>query len=247
MRRIPSDYMKNQKFINNTMRRILIDWLSEVQKLFKLIPETFFLTIDILDRYLSVSTSTSKDMLQLIGVTCMLIACKYEEIYAPECNDFIFIADNAFTKEDLLSMEQVILRKIDFYLTQPSPLHFLRRYSKAAGSDYINHSLCKYIIEMSTMDVEMLKYPPSMIAASSVLISRKMLGISPLWTTILEYFTRYTTEELIKCSIDLNDILKKSASWTLQSIRNKYNDAKGIQVSNIGVVDIDTNTIKTAL
>ena len=65
------------------MRAILIDWLVEVHLKFKLVPETLYLTVNLIDRYLE-KVEVMREKLQLIGVTAMLIASKYEEIYAPE-------------------------------------------------------------------------------------------------------------------------------------------------------------------
>jgi len=80
------------------MRQILIDWLVEVHLKFKLLPETLFLTVNLIDRYTYIKQVKRNDY-QLLGVTAMLIACKYEEIYAPEIKDFIYMTDKAYTKE----------------------------------------------------------------------------------------------------------------------------------------------------
>jgi hypothetical protein len=88
--RVDPRYMASQSDINEKMRAILVDWLVEVHRMFKLLPETLFLCVSIIDRYLSMK-QVNRDMLQLVGITCMLIASKYEEIYAPECNDFVYI------------------------------------------------------------------------------------------------------------------------------------------------------------
>jgi cyclin B len=86
------------------MRAILIDWLIEVHLKFKLLPETLFLTINLIDRYLE-KQAIPRTKLQLVGVTAMLISSKYEEIYAPEVRDFVYITDKAYTKEEILAME----------------------------------------------------------------------------------------------------------------------------------------------
>mmetsp|Transcript_14874 Transcript_14874/g.10776 ORF Transcript_14874/g.10776 Transcript_14874/m.10776 type:complete len:103 (+) Transcript_14874:1018-1326(+) len=97
-----------QRDINEKMRAILIDWLVEVHLKFKLLPETLFLTVNLIDRYLGV-VSIPRQKLQLVGVTCMLVACKYEEIYPPIVKDFVYITDNAYTKEEILEMEKSVL------------------------------------------------------------------------------------------------------------------------------------------
>lgn len=73
----------------------------------------------------------SRNKLQLVGVTSMLIASKYEEMYAPEVADFVYITDNAYTKKEIRDMEGIILRTLDFSVGKPLCLHFLRRNSKA--------------------------------------------------------------------------------------------------------------------
>lgn len=65
----------------------------------------------------------------------MLIASKYEEIYPPYVKDFVYITDKAFTKEQVLEMEQSMLLNLDYNLTFPTPLRFLERYSRLAECD----------------------------------------------------------------------------------------------------------------
>ncbi len=90
------------------MRAILIDWLVEVHLKFKLVPESLYLTVNLIDRYLE-REQVNRQKLQLAGVTAMLIACKYEEIYPPIVRDFVYITDNAYTKEEILAMERRML------------------------------------------------------------------------------------------------------------------------------------------
>ena len=103
-----TEYMNHQKDINQSMREILIDWLIEVHLKFGLLQETLFLTVNLIDRFLS-TTSVNRNKLQLVGVTAMLIASKYEEIYPPIVSDFVYITDNAYTKEEILAMEEHML------------------------------------------------------------------------------------------------------------------------------------------
>ncbi|KAK9266076.1 hypothetical protein L1049_003538 [Liquidambar formosana] len=73
--------MDTQPEINEKMRAILVDWLIEVHNKFELMPETLYLTINIVDRFLSVKTVPRRE-LQLVGISAMLMASKYEEIWA---------------------------------------------------------------------------------------------------------------------------------------------------------------------
>jgi hypothetical protein len=93
-----SKYMQKQPHINERMRSILIDWIIEVHFQFKLKVESLFLTVNLIDRYLE-KCSVTKETLQLVGVSAMLIACKYEEIWPPLIKDYIHISDNAYSKD----------------------------------------------------------------------------------------------------------------------------------------------------
>ena len=73
---------------------------------------------------------TTKDKLQLTGVTAMLIASKYEEIYYPQVADFSYITDHTYSEDDIRRMEQFMLQTIGYRLGSPAPIHFLRRFSK---------------------------------------------------------------------------------------------------------------------
>ena len=74
----------------------------------------------------------SRSQLQLVGVSAMLLASKYEETYAPEIADFVYITDNSYSKGQIKKMEQLILKTISYDISNPLCLHFLRRNSKAA-------------------------------------------------------------------------------------------------------------------
>lgn len=83
------------------MRAVLIDWLIDVHLKFKLVHETLFMSINLIDRYLS-KNNVVRSNLQLVGVAAMFIASKYEEIYAPELKDFVYVCDHAYAKEEIL-------------------------------------------------------------------------------------------------------------------------------------------------
>lgn len=93
-------YMERQKDINSRMRAILVDWLVEVHHKFKLQTITLWLCMNILDRYLE-AVIVERSQLQLVGVTALLVACKYEEIYPPEVRECVYITDYAYEREQV--------------------------------------------------------------------------------------------------------------------------------------------------
>lgn len=235
--RLNPNFLTIQTEITDKMRAILVDWLIEVHRMFKLIPETLFLAVNIIDRYLAVKV-VSRDKLQLVGITAMLIASKYEEIYSPCCGDFVYISDGAYTKEQILVIEQHILNTLSFNLLHPAPLHFLRRFSKAAGSDYTMHTLCKYLIEVMLLDVKFTKFTASQIAAGSVYLARIMTERLPRWSPTLEHYTTYAESEVVIVAREMNDFLKSSTKGaSLKAAKKKYSSSKYGQVAEISLVD----------
>ena len=148
-KRINPNYMSKQNDINEKMRMILIDWLIEVHLKFKLLPETLFLTINFIDRYLQ-NNQTPRDKLQLIAVSSLLIACKYEEIYPPEISSFVYITDNAYTKEEILNYEIKILGDLEYDITYPTSLRFLEilliKLNLSKDNIFVNKMM--YLIEL---------------------------------------------------------------------------------------------------
>ena len=114
-------FMENQPHINERMRSILIDWLVEVHLKFKLVPETLYLTTNLIDRYLE-RQEGSRPKLQLVGVTSLLIASKYEEIYPPELRDLVYICDRAYTRSEVCL--SFIFTLSQGKLSSPLPLFF---------------------------------------------------------------------------------------------------------------------------
>jgi G2/mitotic-specific cyclin-B, other len=104
----------------------------------------------------------------LVGVSALLIACKYEEIYPPELKDFVFITDRAYTKEDVLTMEFLILSSLSFELSFPTSFRFLERYMRILGEDANVMMMSLFFMELSLVDVRMIEYPNSIIAAAAV-------------------------------------------------------------------------------
>lgn len=212
------------------MRTILVDWLFQVHHRFGLLQETMFLTVALLDRFLQVQP-VARTKLQLAGVTAMLLASKYEEMYAPEVNDFVYITDQAFTRSQILQMEILMLKTLGFNLGKPLHLHFLRRNSKAGQVDANEHTLAKYLMELSMLDYEMCHVPPSKIAAAALCLSIKLFD-DVEWTATLEHYSRYSYEELhpIICHLSKNLKLAKTSTY-LAAVRTKYASNKAFKIS----------------
>ena len=165
--KISPSYFKFQKDINNKMRAILIDWLIDVHLKFNFKPETLYITIQIIDSYLSLR-KIERCNFQLLGVTALLIACKQNEIIFHKLREYVYITDNAYTEKDIKDMEFKILTTLKFNILNPSPLSFFEIYSNKFGfsQDKKKFHLGEFLMESFFLDEKSLKYYASTIACT---------------------------------------------------------------------------------
>ncbi|KAL6440919.1 hypothetical protein ACFW04_003371 [Cataglyphis niger] len=219
------------------MRSVLVDWLIEVHQQFRLMQETLYLTVAIIDRFLQSYKTIDRKQLQLVGVAAMFIASKYEEMYSPDISDFVYITDQAYTKLDILEMELLIVRTLNYSFGRPLPLHFLRRYSKAGKALPIHHTMAKYFLEQSLVHYEMCHYPPSLIAAAAIYLAFLIIGndeedeSKEIWTDTLVYYSTYSKDDVLPVVRDIAAMIINSETSKYQAVRKKYVHVKHMKIS----------------
>ena len=223
------NYMSFQIDINEKMRAILLDWLIEVHLKFKLTPETMYITVNLIDRYLE-KKQVKRTKLQLIGVTAMLIACKYEEIYPPEIKDFVYITDNAYNKKEVLDMEIEMLKTLNYNITFPTQYKFLEFYKKKLNLDDCSFFYCWYCIELSLIDYKMNKYNNRVITASACLVTLHLFKIYS--DNLLENVTGFKIDDLMDCAKDIC-LLIENGTYNLQAVKKKFSLSKYMNVAKI--------------
>ena len=204
------NYMKEQKEINEKMRSILIDWLIDVHHKFRFSDETLFMTVFIIDRYLSVNQIT-KLKLQLLGITSLLIACKHEEIDLPKIDDFIYITDNAYVKDEVIRMENYILKILNFELLYPSPIKFYEYLSIYFNFDKKMHLMGKYLMESFLVDIKCTKYKPSIISSACCYIVLKFFKFKnyqesydkKFYSLVIDDNSKYSEHDIKDCARDI--------------------------------------------
>ncbi|CEJ82334.1 Putative G2 mitotic-specific cyclin-b [[Torrubiella] hemipterigena] len=188
------NYMNHQDDLEWKTRGILVDWLIEVHTRFHLLPETLFLAVNIVDRFLSEKV-VQLDNFQLVGITAMFIASKYEEVLSPHVENFKRITDDGFSESEILSAERFVLSTLEYDLSYPNPMNFLRRVSKADNYDIQSRTVGKYLMEIALLDHRFMKFPPSQIAAAAMYLARLMLDRG-VWDKTLAHYSTYTEEEV---------------------------------------------------
>jgi G2/mitotic-specific cyclin-B, other len=236
------------------MRTILVDWLLEVHYKFKLVPQTLWLCVNILDRYLE-KRSVERTKLQLVGVASLLLACKYEESGPPEVKDCIFITDYAYTRAEILAMERNILIELNYELCVPTGYTFLTKYLMTIdASDKLKY-LAYYYAERNLQEYDVLDDKPHVHAAASLYIAlcqQSQSNITQLfeleyrgdhnmlpsvWTPVLQEETGIPEEELIPVAsrmlVHIAEEPLTASKRMLIAARKKYNVDKYFYVSSL--------------
>ncbi|KAI0452237.1 hypothetical protein F5B21DRAFT_483992 [Xylaria acuta] len=216
-------YMDNQGEIQWSMRSVLMDWVVQVHTRFGLLPETLFLTVNYVDRFLS-HKIVSLGKLQLVGATAIFIAAKYEEINCPSVQEIVYMVDGGYTTEEILKAERFMLSMLDFELGWPGPMSFLRRISKADDYDLETRTLAKYFLEVVIMDERFVASPPSYIAAGAHCLSRLILGKGE-WTPGHVHYSGYTYDQLKPLVTMLLDCCRHARKHH-SAVFEKYSDKR---------------------
>jgi hypothetical protein len=174
-----------------------------------------------------------KAKLQLLGVSSLLIASKYEEIYAPEVRDFVYITDKTYTKDEIMKMEYKILSTLNFDILSVYPYTFLQRFHFVTECDMKSFYLAQFILEYSLLEYKMMEYCSSIRAAASLYMARKLLRIEPNWCKELVSITNYQERDLKSCAKDLCNILEFIHRLTLKACMVKFSSTKFMEVSKI--------------
>ena len=216
-------YMEKQPDINDQMRAILIDWLIEVHLRFLLRPETLFQTIYIIDAYLT-SKKIMRSKLQLLGIASLLISCKSHEIYYPQLSKFIEITDYAYNKNELIFMEDDVLKILNFNLVYPTANDFFNILSKFFGFSEKEFFLGKYFVDSVLIDYEMIKYKASVIAASSAYLVMKIFGNRNYKTLYSNFIIKedYPEKIIKEVAKEICLLVKNLSQSKLKAIKNKY-------------------------
>ncbi|KAI8118075.1 G2/mitotic-specific cyclin-B [Lucilia cuprina] len=237
---VHKNHLEGQAEVYAKMRAVLIDWINEVHTQFHLVAETFQLAVAIIDRYLQAVKDTKRSHLQLVGVTALFIAAKYEELFPPAIADFIYITDDTYTGKQIRQMELQIFKALGCNLSRPLPIHFLRRFSKAADAEDNHHAMSKYFLELAMIEYDMSHYKPSEIAAASLFLSLNLLkensnmssGLSNKhWNSTLEWYSRYSPEHLRPIAKKIASVARNAPHAKLKAVYTKYQASKFQKVS----------------
>ncbi|KAK9880467.1 hypothetical protein WA026_011712 [Henosepilachna vigintioctopunctata] len=231
---VQTNYLKNHR-TTSPMRAVLVNWMADLQMSFKFCLETLHLSVSITDRYLQMDKTVGREALQLVGVTALMVAAKYEEVYTPVISDYEYVCDEAFSNQQILDMERKMLCKLDFFVNRPTSILFLRRYSKIAKVSSLQHNLGKYLLELALLDYSLSQVFPSHQAAAACCLSIAILNdemdLSKVWSPTLVHYTKYKLSDFRHVVVLLAHLLYKIGESKNQAIVNKYKSSSFGKIS----------------
>uniref|UniRef100_A0A3Q2X5U9 Cyclin E1 n=1 Tax=Haplochromis burtoni TaxID=8153 RepID=A0A3Q2X5U9_HAPBU len=171
--------MDKHPHLQPKMRSILLDWLMEVSEVYRLHRETYHLAQDYFDRFMATQRNVLKSTLQLIGITCLFIAAKVEEMYPPKVHQFAYVTDEACTEDEILSMEIIVMKELNWSLSPQTPVSWLNVYMQVAYlKDADELLLPRYpqatfthiaeLLDLCMLDVRCLEFSNGVLAASAL-------------------------------------------------------------------------------
>ena len=231
-------HINQVELINNKIdlnkRAMLINNIVLIHENFQLNDETLFLCINILDRFLLLKTTNLKNDLELLlaGISSLLIACKYNEIYSPEIKDFLYITKHILTKESVIQMEKRILTSLKFELLHVSPLLFMERLAFLSydGNNKIL-SLGKYLIELTLLDMGFYKYTPLEKACGALYLARRINNCKEPWDDLLQKQSGVELKCLKRCAKEICFVLNNVNNIPYKAIVDKYSKCSKMKVA----------------
>jgi cyclin B len=215
--------------ITPKMHSVLVDWLAEVHLKFQCRAETLFGAVSLLDRYLA-KASPPRDRLQLVGVTALFVAAKYEEVFAPELRDFVYVTDRAYRRDEILQCEVDMLTTLKWRIFVPSPMYFLQRFAHLMGLGITEDKfyLAQYFAELSLPDVRFAKLAPSLIASAALLLANKVVKSSPSWPRPIAAVLPYQETEVKAIAKQLVELLGADSA-----VKRKFSSRAFHQVAKL--------------
>lgn len=227
-------YFPTQPHINEQMRAVLMDWLVDVSQKFNFTAHSIFLTADLIDEFLA-SYAPARTRLQLVGVACLMIIGKYEEIYPPPLADYVSVCDGAYSAEELLGMESLVLSGVGFELNRPTALAFLDCVQAIAPIGRKPLHYCHYLLESALIDSARLQHTNSELAAGALLLVAKLFKSA----NGAERLLNVSLPRAKACAKELYLVMQRNEAARLTAVKRKFATERYSEVARFRIEKVN--------
>ena len=231
--------LQNHQHMTANHRSILLDWMFEVcSNHFNYKIETYLLSVVLLDEFILKHPSFPSKQFQLLGACILHLSMKYEEIQTNSIDDYLYLCLNEYSRDQMLSLEIEILTSLQYRLTRPLSIDFLRRLNRVANASTEHHILGKYLLLIATLNVQMNRFPPSLIASAAVYFERVVFHVKPYWNVNLKFYSKWNEEEVVECARELRLLFlfhqeEKRKFTTMWKLFSTHHNMKVSLIKNI--------------
>jgi len=222
--RVEDYYFKQRKF-DRKERAVAVDWLIQVQESFELKHETLYMTVKIMDLYVSKISSHTlmKSKVQLVPCVALMLASKMEERCAPSIDDLLYLLNHAYTDGQMKELERDMLRVVGFDLGFPLSYSFLRRYGRVIDVSLGILTTARFYLELSLHYLKFCMESESKMASACLLLALRVTK-SGDWNSILEKYSDYQLKDIEQLMLEINHaVIRFNADFpNLRSVSEKY-------------------------
>jgi hypothetical protein len=228
---LPSpDLFSNQPSVTPRMRATVVDWLVEVHRKLRMHTDTLYLTVNLIDQYLTVNTIDKAD-LQRLGCAALLLAAKGGELHPPVLIDFVELSDQSFSADALKQMEASLFASVHFRVDPVLPSMFLKRFLRLAKPDLRLSMLSHFVLESSLLEPEFIGMVPSKLAAAAICLATALERGPNQWDSYLQKNTGYALQHIADTAQKLFHVIVTASTGRFQAIRKKYSTQPMCRVS----------------
>ena len=163
-----------QTHINEKMRAVLVNWLLSVHSKSRLKPQTFFITVQLLDSYCTRKSVDRKDF-QKLGITCLFIAAKFEEIFPPKLAEIVKLCDGLYSAQEIVLMEAEILSTSAFIISSNTVFALMEIIAFKARVPSQIVKICTALLLSSLFDLRTAEFGFERLARSCLYLATKVV------------------------------------------------------------------------
>ena len=180
------------------MRKIVTDWMLEVCEDQQCQPEVFFLSVNYLDRFLSL-VNIKKSQFQLLASVCILLASKFSQVVSITSDQLVIYTDNLISSAMIRDWEINVLRVLQWELSTPTSHSFLNHFCSRFMCDKTIREQAQKIATLAATEYKLISIKQSVIAAASLALAVKTeTGDSSQALQLMK-----TVSVLIQCDISI--------------------------------------------
>uniref|UniRef100_A0A7E4ZYU3 G2/mitotic-specific cyclin-B3 n=2 Tax=Panagrellus redivivus TaxID=6233 RepID=A0A7E4ZYU3_PANRE len=222
-RAVKPDFL-NGTGLNNRMRQILVDWLFQLELRCGTSHHTLQLGVAMLDYCLS-NIQVDRIQLQLLGATCLFMASKFEEVYPPGLNDIVYLSAQSFTKKDVIRMELIVFKCLNYDINLTTPCNFLDPYKIFFKPSELVCHYAELIVDLTLVNYDVCQVLPSLRAQGALYLAYRLAG-EPIPSKMYALFGA-TEKELQEVALRFRPLIELFSQTSKEcTVHRKFKQAK---------------------